>query len=29
MTALLMMVLSINGGLYVGTIAYSSIKALN
>jgi hypothetical protein len=29
MIALLMMVLSINGGLYVGTIAYTTIKALN
>ena len=27
MTALLIMALSVNGGLYVGTIAYSAIKA--
>lgn len=27
MTALLLMALSVNGGLYVGTIAYSTFKA--
>lgn len=27
MTALLIMALSVNGGLYVGTIAYSTFKA--
>lgn len=29
MTALLIMALSVNGGLYVGTIAYTALKSKN